>query len=323
MHTASEGSVDDVYQAIVLARAVAELEIDHLHAHFATSATTVARLASRFSGIPYSFTAHAKDIFHESVEADDLEAKIASAASVVAISRFNREHLVEEFPDYADRVQLIYNGLDLDEWSFSDPAARPRSIVAVGRLVEKKGFCHLLDACRILADRGEEFSCSVIGTGELEEPLRDQIRELDLVEFVELAGPRPHDEVRTAIQQAAVLAAPCVHAEDGNRDGLPTVILESMALGTPVVATGVTGIPEAVEHRTTGILVAERDAEALADALLALLDDAPLRTALAAAARQKIERQFDVHHNCALLRRQFTGEPDFEARTAEPARCVE
>src|SRR5690606_12661002 len=151
------------------------------------------------------------------------------------------------------------------------PDIRPRQIVSVGRLVEKKGFDVLIDACAIMADRGVDFNCRIVGTGELEAELREQIARLGVEQHIELTGPRPQREVIDLIQNAAVFAAPCVNGSDGNRDGLPTVLLESMALGTPAVSTDVTGIPEILRDGETGLMVPQHDAHALATALERLL----------------------------------------------------
>ncbi|HET6550510.1 MAG TPA: glycosyltransferase, partial [Solirubrobacter sp.] len=262
------GALDDLLaadaadgaQALELALLARERGIDHLHAHFASAATTVARLAGRLAGIPYSFTAHAKDLFHEDVVAAELDRKLADAHHVVTISAYNARFLRERHG--AERVRLVRNGLMLDAFPFAPPVERPPVIAAVGRLVEKKGFDVLLDACALLARSGRRFRCELAGDGPLAGELRARAEGP-----VRFHGALPQREVRDLVAGAAVLAAPCVVASDGNRDGLPTVLLEAMALGTPCVATRVTGIPEAIRDGSTGLLVPERDAGALAAAL--------------------------------------------------------
>lgn len=295
----------ELYHAVVLAQHIAQRKIDHLHAHFATSAASVARLASLITGVPYSVTAHAKDIFHEEVDPADLREKIASASHVVTVSDFNREFLCRQYREFADKITRIYNGLDLSEIPYQSPTTRPAKIVAVGRLVEKKGFADLIDACALLAARGLVFDCEIIGEGELAGDLARRIAQLDLGRRVRLLGPRCRREVMEAMQSAAVVAAPCIIGEDGNRDGLPTVLLEAMALGTPCVSTDVTGIPELVRHEKTGLIVRERRPRELADSIARLLIDASLRDALAAAARQLIERNFDIDCNSTIQRDVF------------------
>lgn len=300
----------DMEQALLLALKARKLGIDHLHAHFGTVATTTSRLAARMAGISYSFTAHAKDIFHESVDPDVLRAKLADAAAVVTVSDYNLRWLREHYGEAADRVVHIDNGLTLDEFPFLDPAERAPFIFGVGRLVEKKGFEYLVDACAALRDRGVAFRCEIAGGGLLSGQLSRRVKERDLSESVRLIGPQPQAVIRRKLHEASVLAAPCVVAADQDRDGLPTILLEAMAMGTPCVSTNVTGIPEIIEDGVTGLAVNQRDATSLADACERLLDDSPLRSRLAQAARAQIEARFDIDDNAARLRRLFDALPD-------------
>ena len=310
--------VRDVYQALLLARMVRERGITHLHAHFGSLATTVARLAACFARVPYSFTAHAKDLFHESVQPDDLRRKLNNAAAVVTVSDYNVSYLQEHFGPAARRVHRIYNGLDLQHFAYAAPAERPARIVAVGRLIEKKGFGDLVDACAILKRRQRAFRCEIVGAGLLEAELQAQIKALGLADCVEMLGPRPQGEVIALMRAAAVFAAPCVVGEDGNRDGLPTVLLEAMALGTPCVSTDVTGIPEVITDGETGLMVSQNNPAALADAIERLLDHSDLRVHLATNARRLIEDRFDIHRNAAHIRALWA-----QARQDRVDACVE
>ena len=312
--------VVDAVQAVQLAGLVRARALTHLHAHFGSVATTVARLAARLAGVSYSFTAHAKDVFHESVDPADLGRKLADASAVVTVSDFNLDHLRTRYGADAARVVRVYNGLDLARFPFRSPADRPVHVAAVGRLVEKKGFPDLLAALALLAGQGRAVECDLVGTGPLESALREQVAALGLERQVRMHGALPQGQVRSVVQSAAVFAAPCVVGADGNRDGLPTVLLEAMAVGTPCVATPVTGIPEVVQDGRTGLLVPERDPAALAAALARLLDDAPLRVRLASAARQLVEREFDVHRQAARLRPLFTGVPPAQQADDLPVR---
>ena len=298
---AKHADVVEAYQAIELAAAIADKNITHLHAHFATSANSVARLASKIAGIDYSVTMHAKDIFHESVVKSDLRNKISDAKFVVTVSDFNKQYLTSIF-GHADKIHRIYNGLDLELFSFSEKTTCPRKIISIGRLVPKKGFRHLIDACKILAERSVDFSCEIIGTGELEESLRNQISDLGLEHHVLLSGPMPQNVVRDKIREATVFAAPCVIGEDGNRDGLPTVITESLAIGTPCIATDVTGIPEIIRHEETGIIVAQESPKELALEVERLLDSPERCKRLAKNGRHLIEHEFDAATNVQQIR---------------------
>jgi glycosyltransferase involved in cell wall biosynthesis len=302
---ASAEPAEEVFEALVLARLARARGITHLHAHFGNVATAVARLAGRFAGIPYSFTAHARDIFHQNVVPEVLRRKLAQAKAVVTVSEFNLEFLRRHYGAAAGRVTRIYNGLDMTSFAYASPVGRPPTIVSVGRLVEKKGFPDLIDACAGLAADGREFRCVIVGDGPQEQLLRERVAAAGLESRVALIGVRMQDEVKRLIQQAAVLAAPCVVGADGDQDGLPTVLLEAMALGTPCVGTGVTGIPEVLRDGETGLMVAQHAPHALAAALGVLLDDAQLRERLARNARRLMEREFDVHRNTARMRELF------------------
>lgn len=306
----------DGAQALALALAARERRIDHLHAHFGTVATTVARLAARLAGLPYSFTAHAKDVFHESVDPADLERKLCDAHHVVTISEYNRQFLHAHHGASAARVHLVRNGLALDAFPFAAPGSRPPIVAAVGRLVEKKGFDVLLDACARLIRAGRSFRCELAGDGPLAGELRARIARLGLEGVVSMRGALPQRDVRALVGSAAAFAAPCVIGTDGNRDGLPTVLLEAMALGTPCVSTPVTGIPEAVLDGQTGLLVPEHDPVELAAALARLLDDAALRERLARAARALVEQQFDARRQARALDALVAAEPDAIGRPA-------
>lgn len=295
----------DVYQALVLAQLLSSKKIDHIHAHFATSAATVARLASKLTQIPYTLTAHAKDIYHEYVNPAALEQKVADAAGVITVSEYNKRHLQTQFPQYGDKIHRIYNGIPLREFAYQPPINRAPLILGVGRLVEKKGFCDLIEACSLLSQQGVKYECQIIGGGELEPMLRQQIVSLNLDGQVRLVGPLPSDQVATTIRQAAVLVAPCITASTGDRDGLPTVLLEAIACGTPCVATDVTGIPEIIHDQQTGLLVKERSPNQLANAIAMLIHQPVLGERLAAAARTLIEESFDIAANTATQRRLF------------------
>jgi len=308
----------EIYQAACLAHLIRERGITHLHAHFASTATSVARMASLISGIPYTFTAHAKDIFHDSVDPADLRRKVSDSSGVVTVSDFNVGFLRRDVSVSPIReIHRIYNGIDLSRFTYEAPVDRPPVIVSVGRLVEKKGFHVLIEACAQMVARGVHFLCDLIGTGEREAELRARVQALGLGACVRFLGALPQAEVIRAVRGAALFAAPCVVGADGNADGLPTVLLESMALGTPCVSTDVTGIPEVIRHEVTGLLVAQGDAAGLAAAMSRLLGDAGLRERLAENARGLIVREFDIATNAAQQWRVFERAMSWRGRSAE------
>ena len=289
-----------------LAAAARMRGISHLHAHFAKLATGVARAAAAELQVPYSFTAHARDIFEQSVDPQALAERIRDAAQVITVSRFNVDYLEQQ---HGRRASLVYNGVSLDALSYTSPERREPVVLAVGRLIEKKGFADLIEAAAILTREGAAFRCEIVGEGEERDALAARIAELGLEDRVRLLGARTSEQVQAHMRACAVLAVPCVVAGDGDRDGLPTVLLEAMALGTPCVGTDVTGIPEALVDEVTGLGVPQRDPAALAAALQRLLTDAALRVRLAEAARALVERRFSSAANTRRLRALWGATP--------------
>jgi glycosyltransferase involved in cell wall biosynthesis len=277
---------------------------DQIHAHFVDRSATLALVAGRLLGVPYSVTAHANDIYVEPVL---LPEKLSNARFVATCTGYNRAHLAALGADGLDRkLSCIYHGLDVGRYrpNGGPPPGRP-VVVAVGQLKEKKGFAHLLDACRLLKDRGYDLDCHIIGEGPLRAALEAQIRRLGLEDRVALRGALPHDAVIEAYRRATLFVLPCVTGANGDRDGIPNVILEAMAMGLPVVSTDHSGIPEVVENGVDGLLVPPADAAALAGALARLLDDAAARRDLGAKAREKVAERFDAERNVRLLLEHF------------------
>lgn len=291
-------------KAAVLATLVRASRIEHLHAHFASDAATVAMLASQLAGISYSFTAHAKDIYHESVDTALLKEKIRGAKFVITVCDHNREFLAGLAGRQEEgKVIRLYNGVDLDLFRPGPAGQTDESLIlAVGRFVEKKGFSVLIEACRILRDQGLPCSCDIVGQGELGEQLARQICQATLQDRVRLVGPRSQEELRTYYKGAAMLVMPCIVARDGNRDALPTVMLEAMACGLPVIASRVTGTPEIVGHEQTGLVVKPGDPDDLANAIARLMKNPDLRNQLGDAGRAKAETYFNLKTNVTKLR---------------------
>lgn len=298
------GALKRFLQAGYLAPRLRRAGITHAHAHFASSATSVALYLHRLVDISYSFTAHAKDIYSDSVSADVLKRKLARARFAVTVSDYNQRYLSDI--DGATSLHRIYNGLDLRQFA---PRAvsldHPPLILGVGRLVEKKGFAYLVEACAVLRQRGLQFRCRIVGKGPLDGELRALIRELKLEECVELAGPLPREALLELYPRASVFVAPCIVGSDGNRDGLPTVLIEAMAMQVPVISTDVTGIPELVLHERTGLIAPQSDAMALAGAIERVLTNPAGAQAMARAGRELVTQRFDLRSNVAQLRHLF------------------
>lgn len=293
-------------KAKAVARDALARGITHFHAHFGSDTTIVACLAAREVGGSYSFTAHAKDIYHTYVtpeaDADMRRAKMREAAFVATVSDYNARALSRLCPEA--RIIRLYNGIDLDAFAPVDPATQiPGHLIAVGRMVEKKGFDVLLKACAELKARTVPFTVSLIGSGPLEPALRAQRAALGLEDCVAMDGPLPQEALINAMGKAQAAVLPCVVTDSGDRDGLPTVLLEAMARGLPVVTTTTSGGPEIVEDGITGRLCAPGDATALADALEDVLALPERAGVMGAAGRRRAERLFDLTTNAGTLRR--------------------
>lgn len=288
-------------QAALVARWALANEVTHLHSHFATIAGRTARLAAKLLDVPWTITAHAKDIFHQDNDPIRQRAVLTDADRVIAVSDMTADWIRTLAPQA--RVERVYNGMDLERFAWTCPQEREPVVVTVGRLVEKKGIPDLVRAVAEVRRRGVPARLEIAGTGDQLPLIEATIESVGMGEHTTMHGPMPQHEVQDLLRGAAVFAAPCVVASDGDRDGLPTVLLESMALGTPVVGTPVAGIPEAVEHESTGLIVGEHDVTALADALERFLTDPDARVRMSRAARSRIEERFDVADQAAHLDR--------------------
>lgn len=303
---AGKSGLELFLQAASISAEVRNRGIGHVHAHFASSAAVVAMLVHDIAGVSFSFTAHAKDIYQQDHDDILLETALERAAFVVTVTDFNVRHLAQRFPASAAKIRRIYNGVPVEKISVSSQAfTDAQLILAVGRLIEKKGFNYLIEACRYLRDRKRKFVCMIIGTGDREDELRGLIGRLDLSDTVQLVGPQSQGAVAEAIARSSMMVLPCVVATDGDRDALPTVLLEAMAAGRPVVSTTLEGVDEIVDSGRTGFLIPQHDSAGLAQAIDRLLTDSALRTEMGQAARRKAEKIFNLRENVAQLARLF------------------
>lgn len=291
--------VRNAYQAAVLARMVCVRGITHLHAHGVGTAATVARLAARLAGVPFSFMAHAADL--ADVRPADLRRKLDDAAAVIVSSDAAAEQLRSTYGPSADHVRWVASGLDLRQLTYQPPVARPAQIVAVAWPSHGTGLADLIQACALLKQARRPFSCVIVG-GALEHALRVQIAQLDVEDRVQLRGQLSHAETLDLLRSAAVFVAPSGSGGDSNCDDLPIPLLEAMALGTPCVTTGGQGIAEVPRDSDTEIIVPRADPSALAAGIARLLDDGPLRMRVARRARLLIEAQFDSAHTTQQIR---------------------
>jgi glycosyltransferase involved in cell wall biosynthesis len=254
--------------AVLVERGLPGTGVTHLYAHFCNDPTTVAYFASRLSGIPFSFSAHAKDIYTQ--HPAQLASKVARASFVTTCTAANAAHL-RRHARGSTPVLCCLHGVETDRYH---PAGAARSgvphVLSVGRLVPKKGFPVLLDALATLRDRGAGFRCTIVGVGPLESSLRAQVHRLRLDDRVELKGAIAEDALAALYREVDLFALACEVEADGDRDGIPNVVVEAMASGLPVVSTAVGGIAAVVVDGETGALVPASDVDALSARLARL-----------------------------------------------------
>ncbi|MCW5730619.1 MAG: glycosyltransferase family 4 protein [Alphaproteobacteria bacterium] len=296
-------------QALVLASEI-EPDTEWLHAHFMHTPASVARYAAMLTGLPYSISAHAKDIW-TSPEWEKRE-KLADCRWLVTCTRQNRDHLASL--GGAAKVELAYHGLDLDR--FPPPPARaaaapgaPLVILSVGRAVAKKGYDVLLAALAELP-AGLDWRFVHIGGGELQKKLKAQAAAAGLAPRIEWLGARPQKEVLDWLRRADIFVLACRRAGDGDQDGLPNVLMEAQSQGLPCVSTRFAAVPELIRDGETGLLAEPGDVAGLAQAMARLLADAQLRQRLGAAGEARVRAEFGMAAGIRQLAERFGLAPD-------------
>jgi len=294
-------------KCVAFAEHMRRLGVTHVHAHFANHPALAALVVHRFSGIPYSFTAHGSDLH---VERRMLAEKVRSAAFVVAVSQYNRELIVAESgEDQREKIAIIHCGTDPSMFASVAGAAPARAdgvegslrVACVARFEEVKGHRFLVHACRLLVDRGVDVRLDLAGDGPLRMEIEALVVELGLAGRVRVHGPVARDRVKEILDAADVAVLASYPTRSGKREGIPVALMEAMMSGLPVVASGLSGIPELVDHGETGFLVPPGDPWSLAQRLEALARDPELRRRLGAAARRKVLEEFDVHEGARRL----------------------
>ena len=281
-------------------------KIDHLHAHFAHDPALIAYLVYCMTGIPFSFTAHARDLYQVPVKA--LTERIGEARAVITCCRANLEYLNEIAPSQKSKFSLIYHGVNLKDFqplSAAGSAPKGPLILSVGRLVEKKGFQDLLQALLLVKNRGEDFQCDIYGDGPLGKQLEEWIGEHDMAGEVSLKGECTQQELVSIYQDATIFILTPVQTDDGDRDGIPNVLVEAMAVGLPVITTAVSGIPELVDNNQNGLLYQPHDVEGISTGIIELLGNAEKRRQLGGAGSKKVREQFDITQAARRLKALF------------------
>lgn len=296
LRTHKSATIKHLFQAGYLAnRLLPASGVTHLHAHFAHSPTSVAMFTSQLTGLPFSFTAHAVDIYTS--DPRQLREKIALSRFVVTCTEYNRRYLLKIAGSRKTPIHRNYHGIDLGLFSNNGPKredpGQPYQLLTIARLTAKKGLPTVLRAIKLLTDKGLSINHVLIGDGADRDKILALINELDLSAVTRWLGTRPHHEVLAYYRHSDLFVLGCEVASNGDRDGIPNVLLESMAMGIPVVATDISALPELVENEATGLLVPPRQPDKLAEAMHRMLTDRELRHRIIPAARQTVVKNFD------------------------------
>ena len=295
------GALGVLPKAAHYAQQMQQQGIGHLHAHFATHPALAARFIHSLTDIPYSFTAHGHDIH---IALRGFDAKARDARFWVTVSRYNLHLIAKAFgPELLENAYLVHCGIDLQQIAMQPPPdnAGRLTILCVASFKEVKGHRYLIDACKRLRQRGNDFHCRLIGDGPLRAQIEQYIRTAGLLDYFTLEGQRSRPAVLDAMRDSDVVVLPSILASRGDREGIPVCLMEAMATGRPVVSSELSGIPELVSSGVEGILVPQRDSEALAEALVRLGGDPAMRARMGCAGRSKVARLFDLAANTAQL----------------------
>jgi glycosyltransferase involved in cell wall biosynthesis len=306
-------------KSVYFARQLQQQGIEHIHTHFVWLGAIAAGVAADLLGLPFTVCSHAFDLFARNGQ--DVRRGLLAAARVVTISEHNRAFISQLCPEIGHAaIEVIHCGVDTDRYRPRDtPSAADRlQILAIGRLVETKGLVYLVDACKILKDGGLNIDCQIVGDGPLRAALQARIDALNLQDRVTLRGALNQTELLQIIRSSDIFALPAIVASSGDQDGIPVSLMEAMACGLPVVTTQLSGIPELVVDGETGVLVQQRNAADLADALTRLALDATLRMRIGNQARQKVLAEFELRHNVARLAAIFRQVTQRHAARAHP-----
>jgi colanic acid/amylovoran biosynthesis glycosyltransferase len=265
--------------------------VDFLHAHYVDKSFLYAKTISEWTGIPYGVTAHRYDIFDDPLTIPLASELLGNANAIITISEYNRHFMANKYGLKIENIDIIHCGIDLNLFSYSqDKVFFPNQtlrLLNIGRLVEVKGQHILLQAVRLVIDRGVPCTLEIIGGGPLHETLMQFRKKLGLDDVVKILGAQPELVVRERLQ-AADLFVLSSHSE-----GIPVVCMEAMGMGTPVIATRITGIPELIEHSVSGFLVEPGDSVALADMICHAYSQPEMLSVVRGVARRTVEQGFE------------------------------
>lgn len=281
-----------------------------IHAHFLSLPSAIAVIISGLLGIPFSSSAHAADVYTS--DPGEIAERVNAASFVVTCTSYNRDYL-QRLPGIHNRgrIFLNYHGLDLGRWQrtkhqYGIASGSSLHLLTVCRLVKKKGLSYLLQAMKMVQERGYEVSLTIVGDGPLLDTLQQEAESLGIITCVHFAGALPQEEIREFYALADMFVLPCIVTDNGDRDGIPNVLVEALACGLPAISTNISGISELLSDGETGLMVHEKDAIGLAAAICRLTDDIDLRMRLADNGRKFLEENLSIAKSIDSLDQLFT-----------------
>lgn len=291
-------------KAIYLSKKLKNLNVVHVHAHWASTPSTIGYVIADIAGIPWSFTAHRWDITENNI----LREKVRTASFVRVISRSGQNDLMKIIQNESleKKIIVLHMGVELQEVRPKKKEPAIFTILCPANLISVKGHRYLFEGCQILMKRKREFKCLVAGDGPLEAELKELVSKLGLNEHVAFLGRIPHERLLKLYSEGEidVVVLPSIVTEDGEKEGIPVSLMEAMAFGVPVVSTDIGGTPELIGDGS-GIMVKEKNPETIADALDRLMSDEWLYMTIGQNGRIKIEKEFDVAVISETLQQMF------------------
>ena len=284
---------------------IKEKKIKHIHCHFADENVAIAYIINKVIGIPYTFTTHAYDIF---ISPDkDIKKWADNAKKVITISEYNKKYMYEKLRIPLEKIEIVTYSKYLNKLKpIKEYRNDPFRLISISRLIEKKGYPYLIKACKILKDKGISFSCDIQGEGKQKEELKELIKKNNLENDIKLGGVFTHEEVLEFMETGSVFVLPCIQAKNGDMDGIPNVLMESMAKEIPTISTKLVGIPELIENNVNGILVPQKNPETLAEAIIKIKNDNEFADRIRKKGRERVMEKFNVEKNVRKLLEVFS-----------------
>ncbi|MBD3273440.1 glycosyltransferase, partial [Candidatus Dependentiae bacterium] len=289
----------DFYYCSKLIKKIKEEKIDHIHCHFACYNVYLVYVVSKILNIPYTFTTHAIDIFAS--PSKDIKKWANDAKKVITVSDYNKKYMMDKFGIDKKNIDVIHCGVNLNLFKPIDYNTNSQiNILSVARLVEKKGIKYLIKSCKILKDQNINFHCSILGDGDLRNDLQKLIDKNNL-KNVDLMGFVNQNKVLKEFEDSDVFVLPCIESSNGDKDGIPVSLMEAMAREVPVISTDVTGIPELIENNKNGVIVPQKDANALAEAIVKIKKNREFADRIRKKGREKVMEEFNIEKNVKKL----------------------